>query len=344
MTRARSIWRVVAVNAVVILLILAAFELVCQKALYPGRMRLVRDIDHRIKPGRPGQQGRVTINSDGIRSLLEADDFNEGGLNILFLGDSFVFGPRLLDDETVPQLLEAKARELHPGKAINVVNFGWISSSPLLSLHLLEDLGRKYSPDAVVLGFDMTDFQDDIKYTKMLERKGVYWLLNVAPMTLLSARKLIGRVEMLLPLHDAIFGVPPQRFFATENPLSETLPYFAYTQGYIESIRALCTDELGATFTLIVLPRHYQYSDRECPDNWEAHEYEILGPYCLEPFRYFENLRHRVDYPVHSLLEDFRDTDVHPLCFEDDPHWNAAGAQVAADAVYERLKSDGCFD
>lgn len=344
MTRVGTRWCVFAVNAAFLLLGLVLFELICQKVLFPERAQLVRNIDHRMTPGTPGTRGSVNINSDGIRSVFEADHFKDEDLNIIFLGDSFIFGPGLPDEGTVPQLLEVKARELHPGRGINVANFGWISSSPLLSHRLLKDVGDKYNPDVVILAIDMTDFSDDIKYGKLLERRGVYRLVGIAPMTVLVIRKVMSRAKALRPVHRVLFGVPPKRFFATENPLSETLPYFSCMQKNVDSIHAFCRNELGAMFCVVILPRHYQYNERECPRNWECGEYEILGPYCLEPFRYFERMRSHVDYPIHPLLDDFLKTNVFPLYQVDDPHWNAAGAEVAADAVYDCLLSDGCFD
>jgi hypothetical protein len=95
---------------------------------------------------------------------------------------------------------------------------------------------------------------------------------------------------------------------------------------------------------LFVFPRTYQYSNRESPRNWEASEYEPLGPHSEEPFRYFDELRRRAPYPIHSLLDDFRKTQVFPTAFDHDPHWNVAGAQVAADALYRYCGQAACFD
>ena len=102
--------------------------------------------------------------------------------------------------------------------------------------------------------------------------------------------------------------------------------------GNVEKIHRWCVEH-GADLVLVVLPRAYQYSDREVPRDVDAGEYARLGPFCLEPFRFFDELRSRVDYPVLSLLEDFRQTSVFPVCFEDNSHWNPAGHQVAAQAI-----------
>ena len=87
-----------------------------------------------------------------------------------------------------------------------------------------------------------------------------------------------------------------------------------------------------------VLPRSFQYSAREVPDNWEAPFYEVLGPHSLEPFRFFDELKRRVDYPIHALLDAFRETDVFPTCFDRDPYWNEAGQRVCAEAIFPTLR------
>jgi hypothetical protein len=91
---------------------------------------------------------------------------------------------------------------------------------------------------------------------------------------------------------------------------------------------------------LIVLPRSYQYSSRECPNNWEGKEYTVNGPCCLEPFRYFDEIRNSLDFPVYSLLEDFEKNKDFPTCFNSDPHWNENGHSVAANAIARIIRHE----
>jgi hypothetical protein len=88
---------------------------------------------------------------------------------------------------------------------------------------------------------------------------------------------------------------------------------------------------------LVVLPRSFQYSDREAPKDWNRNQYQILGPHALEPFRFFEELQTEVPFSVHSLLPAFQNTDVFPTCFEADSHWNDSGTTVAAEAIADAL-------
>ncbi|MYH28146.1 MAG: hypothetical protein F4018_01655 [Acidobacteria bacterium] len=61
----------------------------------------------------------------------------------------------------------------------------------------------------------------------------------------------------------------------------------------------------------------------------------------LAPFRYFEQRRADLPYRVLSLLPTFREARDFPLYFRDDPHWNAAGARVAARGIADYLVREG---
>jgi len=312
------------------------FETVGQRFVFKNEMYYVDNVDHRLDPWL-----EPDLNQDRIRSKVESETFREEDVNIVFLGDSYVFGFGHTVDQAIPALLQEKANTLHRDARINVANFGWPTSSPLLSLRLLRDIGRKYSPDVVLLGLDMTDFHDDIKYFRLLERKGVYRALDFAPMTLLLIKKL---AEFVPPLHEKLFRMPVRRFFVTDRPLDQTIHYLSYVRQSIDEIHSYARDELGAKFILFLFPRSYQYSDRESPENWERDEYEELGPYAHEPFRYFDQVREELSFPVYSLLPDFRDADVFPTTFYDDPHWTERGNAVAVEAIYQFCLQEGCFE
>lgn len=314
------------------------FELIGQSLVFRHKLYFVNDVDHRMEP-----YSEKDINGDGIRSPVEAVHFPPEDQNIVFMGDSFVYGWGLEHSEAVPHQLESIVRQEHPQNNVNVANFGWVSSSPLLSYRLLQDIGAKYNPDVVLLALDMSDFEDDMKYRKLLEREGVYRTLNVAPISFLAVKRLTRRVPLLHSLHEPTFGYPAKRFFVTANPWQEMLPYYQQVRTSIDAIATYSREQLGAEFILLLFPRGYQYSDRESPQNWEAEHYENLGPFAHEPFAYFDSIRDEVDYPIYSLLEDFQSSEVFPTCLDFDPHWNAQGARVAAEAVYRYCLEEGCY-
>lgn len=288
----------------------------------------VLDVDHIPMEG----------NSDNIRSAREAEDFTPEGLNILFLGDSFTYGYRLEPQETFVQRVEELLGEAYPDTPVRTANFGWTSSSPLLLHRRLLSIGEKYNPDLVVLCVDMTDFRDDILYGNMLAQRGIYGVYDKIPLTLQQLRRFFP-AQFQRWSRWTNQNMPSKPFFVSEQPLEQSLPFLEPITRNIDAIAAWCSWR-GVHFVVFVLPRHYQYSEREAPRSWEQGRYEILGPHSLEPFRYFAELAGQRPYPIHSLLETFQATDVFPTCFEDDPHWNAAGARLAGDAIARILRRE----
>ena len=292
---------------------------------------VVRDVDHR-----PTVTGRGGFNADSLRCPWEPGDFDPADLNVVFLGDSFTFGLGLRPEQAFPAQVEALARAAFPTRTVRVANFGWPSASPLLALRRLADVGERYHPDVVLMCVDMTDFYDDIHWASMLERRGLYAFSDRLPLCLHALRRLAPRAFEALARR-ANPELPEERFFASRAPLAQTRAALGELAGNLARLAAWCAAR-GARFAVVVLPRSYQYSARECPNNWEAERYDVLGPHAREPFAYFAELAASVDYPIWPLLEDFLSSDVFPTCFDADPHWNEAGSAVAARAIFARLE------
>src|SRR5262249_23821596 len=83
---------------VVGLVVLAVFEAAC-RFLDPDDIALVRNPDHRLRPN------SAETNADGIRMKREAREFTEDAVNVVFLGDSFVFGGREYPQLALPAQL-----------------------------------------------------------------------------------------------------------------------------------------------------------------------------------------------------------------------------------------------
>ncbi len=283
------------------------------------------DVDHRLKPSR-----RRGINRDGIRSTREADEFADASFNVVFLGDSYTYGVFVQSQEAFPALVEGLLDKRWPGAAVKVANFGWPSSSPLLSLRLLRDIGARYRPDLVVLCLDMTDFHDDLRYEGLLQHAR----RRLSPTSFLLRRTGLDKV---LGATRAVVGfdrsAPGDRFFALKQPLASSRPLLRSTEEHVGAIARAARQSLRADFLLVLLPRPVQYNAAECPDNWERGEYDAGGAYVRVPFEWLRELEARVDYPAASLLPAFEASGEFPTAFRHDPHWNPAGHRVAARAL-----------
>ncbi len=321
-------------------LAIAVMEL-AGRFLFNESVRLILDPDHRMDPNlRPGPESPVDFtNVDGIRSLVEPEDVEDEDVNIIVLGDSFVFGYLQPHDEALPHILQSLARSHFPGRDINIFNFGWITSSPLLSLRLLQDVGHKYKPDTVLLLMDVSsDFHDDLKYQAWLDSP----VREIVPFSYLAIRNATGVTAP--KFSEWLFGWPFDRFFVVNQPIARSEPYLQFSMSVVDQIHDYAENELGSRFVLFALPRGFMFSTTESPNNWEAGRYTPLGDYVLEPFLFLEDRADSLEYPYRSLLPAFKDTEVFPTSFDDDPHWNDAGTELAARAVFDLCLPLRCFD
>ena len=294
---------------------------------------IVNNPDHRMT-----HFSHNNINSDGIRSRQEASDYHGEDFNIIFLGDSFIYGWRLKMGQTIPAEFE-KFAHATGYERVHAANFGWVSSSPYLSKRLLVDIGQKYKPDLVVLLLDMTDIFDDRLYQNIVEQKRFFAIGRFIPGITLLISKINQTLWQSDFLADTLFGVPARRYFIAEQPLESTRNSFDNTMKNIDDINSYCRESLGVPFALFIMPRHFQYDARLSPDNWEKKQYALLGPFALEPFRYFDEIAKKREYPVISLLPDLQHTNVFPTTFQDDPHLNEKGSLFTAEVMFRYLRA-----
>lgn len=324
------------------------FPLVFKRLLMAklGRMYEL-SVDHPLVP-----YAEVDTNADGIRFKGEASSLSRSDFVIAFLGDSFTYGYGSDYEHAYPYQAERVLRE-RCNPRVRAVNMGWTSSSPLLGLRRLKQIGPKYHPQLVVYTLDMTDFTDDAEYEERLRRNEKFdpdvwgaWegLLRQHFAWLPLDAGVMERVGALLRYHPEEEHVKfrgmrhGERFSVTKWPLSETQADIErFVMRNLLDLHKYSTEILQSPMALVVEPRAYQYTARESPRNYEAYAYQPLGPYVREPFRYFDEVKEKLPYKVYSLLPAFEGAKEFPLYHEDDPHWNNAGNHLAGINVAEFL-------
>ena len=137
--------------------------------------------------------------------------------------------------------------------------------------------------------------------------------------------------------------VERNRFFIYRHPLAKTNPYFRETLKHIASIAA-DAHSVGAKFLLVVTPRFHHWNPKECPNNWESSEYALNEPFQYEYFRFFEEQKAKVDFPILNILPAFQKTDRFPLVFKADPHWNESGHAFVAETLAQYLLQESLVD
>lgn len=301
--------------------------------------KVVEDPDHRMQRGDKHFNG---LNSDNIRSRHEPAFAHDDDFNIIFLGDSFIYGFLLSSEQSPPTQLEKILREQYRRDNINVINFGWTSSSPYLSFRLLKDLGAKYKPDLVLLAIDMSDYRDEWFYKSLLQQRGYYRFIAQYPRTAFYLKSIMEWLEPFIDIHTAVWGYSGKGgYFVAQQPMEKSLNLFDEIFATLLQINDYSRNTLHSPFMVFLPPRHWQYTDKESLDSWEIGGFDVMGAYALENYRYFDSKAKEAPFPMINMLEDFRNTDEFPLNFSKDSHWNKRGARFFAAKVAEDLGNAG---
>jgi len=316
-----------------------------------------------------GQPVFVRTNEDGLRTPYTREEFGKYPDRVVLLGDSFVFGYRVRQERGLTAVTERLLRSRLGDNQVAVLNAGVVSYSPFLERLLLAGKLKHYQPTLVVLLLDASDIGDDIQYQAEARANGdrIFFDLEVK-----ERAPYHGAVfELVRRLFESIPPLPrdskliialaypfrqpgkkkydyygfkvtignvleTSRFFIYRHPLEETRSYFSKT---LENINAVAreAEQINARFVLAINPRFHHWNPAEVPENWEKFDYALNEPYQYEYFRFFEEARSQVNYPIFNLLPAFQATRQFPLVFKRDPHWNEQGNEFAARVLVNYL-------
>jgi hypothetical protein len=316
-----------------------------------------------------GRTVLVHTNGDGLRSSYTREEFNTYPNRVIMLGDSFVFGYGVRQERGLTAVMERLLRDRLGDKQVAVLNAGIVSYSPFLERLLLAGKLKYYRPTLVVLLLDASDIGDDINYQaearidgdrisfdRRAGKPGAYhgalyelvrpwyqYVRGTRPGNALaypfrqSGKKEYDYYKFTLKVGSVL---ETDRFFIFRHPLAETRGYFSKTLANIDAV-AWEAERMNARFVLAVNPRFQHWNPAEAPDNWEKVAYEVEEPYRFEYFRFFEEARAQVRYPILNLLPAFQATHEFPLLFRNDPHWNERGDAFAARVLVDYLVGAG---
>ena len=300
------------------------------------------------------QRYEVATNEDGLRSPWSREAFLRRDLRVAVLGDSFAFGYGLPEEQTLASKLEERLAASRGEDGVAVLGAGVITYSPLLARALFADVVRTYRPTLTFLLLDISDVADDHRYAGQLAKRdrGRRFAIVDQPLPDSSLRHL-ALWNLAAPIRawwSPSAGQPPpargrrpaeirvdgelqgDHFFVMRHPLAKTRPFF---EEMLSNIGALAEEvrAAGSEFALVIGPRHVHWDPTESPHNPEAAKYGPDGTYHAEYLRFFQEVERDLDYPVVPLLPAFRAASERPLVFDHDPHWNAAGHAVVAEAL-----------
>ncbi len=250
---------------------------------------------------------KLTINEKGLRDRDYPYEKPPGTKRILVLGDSFVWGYGVADDEIFTERLEQMLEEspINAGEKIEVINTGvsgWGTDQEYL---FLQQEGFKYSPDIVILAFYIgNDISNNMASRQYAMEKPVF-------------------LDRKLQVKNVPVPEPPNK----PKPLLSIDP-LSVTLALIERIR----DECETHGAQLLVMKFGEYSETVDMDHRIKTADRILeGDLLLKykiPYFDIDELFIANGVSLDTLLRG-----------NDDGHWNAEGHRIVAGYLYDYLNA-----
>ena len=270
----------------------------------------------------------ATINGHGLRGPAFDREKPGGVRRVLCLGDSFVFGTGVQDDETWPAYLQEFLDAEHPGGPVEVWNCGVPGFDTVQEIAFLEERLLSTDPDLVVLCYYINDAQigeEKLARLSSLERFLNRWSKD-------SAEGLPKQIRSVSRLADILARRTSRRIAMSQYNRSMSLQYTEGSTGWTAVTRELVRGrelcaERGIGFVVVFYP-----TMQHAGEHLASHEsLQKLIEFCRDE---------RIDWldlePVLEKLPVERMW-VHPL----NMHPNAEVHAVAAKAIGRFLLERG---
>lgn len=264
-------------------------------------------ISYRLRPGLDGNfhHARYQINSLGLRGPEVTLPKPSGESRILWLGDSVVFGIGANYEDTLPAIVEGKANSQI--KSYRVVNMGVPSYNTEQELIQLEKIGLPLEPNAVILMFAAND----------IEKKG--WVFDKRESRIADFAQrsyALSTIFILSRLARQSTGTDPQ-LISIDNYTANN-PRWLTISDSLKRISDICR-ERSIPFVVFVLGSLEDHPNKMVAAEGLKNNFEVVG---LQPEK--DNR-----WPD-ALSPRYRNSVV-------DSHCNAAGCEMWATLVYEKL-------
>jgi lysophospholipase L1-like esterase len=341
---------------------LVAGALLVPRLSPPGLLDAV--VHHRLVPDTvsefrsPEYRYELHVNSLGLRGPKVELPRPNSTVIVLLLGDSFVMGKGVADDETFAALLQHRLRSVD-GRRVEVLNGGVDSYAPILSYLQYRTQLSGAAADVVVLALDMSDPLQEQAYRRaaIFDDHGLPlavpgspgyrspsqrlrdWLFDNTYVTRLLLH--LARERMNDPqrpsIDEAVTVLNPDLLAHTlEGSAIDVASHWDAVFASAEATRELAVAR-GADFLLTVHPWGHQVNERE----WVPGRWRFIPRDARVSDATLEVVRRRaaaLRLSLVDLVPAFRAyTGSEPLFFEMDMHFRQAGHRLVADQLAHAL-------
>ena len=300
----------------------------------------------------PEYTAHLRFNSHGLRGGEIEREKPPGVARVLLLGDSFVEGRQVSENECLAARLDALL-DRSGRSTVEVLNAGVDGWSPVEEYLYLREEGLDFSPDLVVLalyvGNDVGSAGQRQEYLRephpverelgdviadpFRERSMLFRVLETGVVDKLRYEQ-GGQTPRVRPRRLAIYNTEQTQ---------------ALTQGWrvVESVLERYKREAnggGARAMLLIIPSKWQVHAEDWAAFIEENDIDDEGDWDLEqPNERLVRIARRHELPVLDLLPKLREAaeDGKRLYYREDVHWTPEGHAVAADALDEYIRQSG---
>ena len=338
------------------------------RIFFPQNLNITRLDAEKIYEHKPGIKSilkrqefatNVKINSYGLRDKEYELENPNGTIRIAIVGDSFVFGFGIEQNETFVKILEGIINS-RLKKNYEVINFGVSGYGTEQEYILIKNDVIKYSPDIIIIAFSLTDLKENVKFN----------LFDVKNTTLI--RNHTQKITLILKLRNYIswhshfyslvyFSVidnqelrdflikikllnPPYKDSSTDF---DSLIYFNtknHDFDYVMNKTILLLNEINniakqnnVTLIVFIVPTKEQVDDNKMKEYIKNKNLNNEKLNITKVQQIISSIQ-KDNITIIDPLDQFKKHNINNTFYYDiDGHWNQKGHQFVANIIHENL-------
>ena len=255
-----------------------------------------------------------TVNKWGFRGPDFEMARKENAKRIMVLGDSFTFGEGVRLEDTYVNRLERILNETSE-KPVEVLNFGTSAWASRDEANYLEQVGVKFKPDLILIGYVLNDGEHDAglhvwnNFRKEYDAQA-YQTSYLLSFVYATAKRLINGRRYVAEMADSIVSKPERAKWETSF-------------SYLSKVKKIA-DLKGARFAVVIFPFMYELNDGY--PFLKIHQ--MIAEHCRQN-----------GIEVLDLLDAYKGQYFFDLwTHQSDQHPNEKGHKIAASAIAEFIQ------
>lgn len=319
----------------------------------------IYDSNYEYKIVRQEFASRLKINSKGLRDK-EIDYIKPNGIKrIILLGDSFVLAKELPLEKTISKKLEQILGANSKNVKYETINMGFGGFGPTAEVVLLEKEGSKYNPDIVIFNFytgnDVTkiDFGAAGSISKeIFQNHDSLENVNMPVTKIQKLKQFIFRNFFTYSYFTAwVNNIRNKEDASPYYGDSLNKEYDKNMEAKLEKAKIILkhlkryADYKGVKLLVVLVPIKEQVDEKKHMEIVDKYKLNLSQIDINKPQKIFMEFGKENNITMLDMLPEFSKRNKNnSFYFEIDGHWNEKGHELAANLIYNKLKSEGFIE